>query len=86
MQKSSSSEIRRNKILAFISFGVIVYCVIGLFSNDPANGTYVGSIILGSIMFFISFVSIGFLKLNNKFNVEINILNRSKLNSRFQNP
>jgi len=78
MQKSNLSEIRTNKIIAFLSLGVIVYCVAGLFSNDLAKNAYAGSILL-----FLSFVSLGFLALKDMPDSETNSFTRANLDECF---
>lgn len=43
-----------NKISALLSFATIIYSTYGLFTDDGSRGTYIGAIILSSIILFLS--------------------------------
>jgi len=66
MKNNNKSKLNSKKILLSLSFGVFVYSIYQLFSGAPTTGTYVGSIILASIMFFMSLTLLGFESLENK--------------------
>jgi Mn2+/Fe2+ NRAMP family transporter len=60
MQTHQTTHCKSEKVLALISFGVIVYSLIQLFSdNNQTSNTYVGAILLSSIILILSLGIIG---------------------------
>lgn len=60
MQTNETTHCKSEKALALISFGVIVYSLIQLFSdNNQTSNTYVGAILLSSIILILSLGIIG---------------------------
>lgn len=65
MQTSKRAKATSERILAFISFGVIVYSIVQLFSDTQTAGPYIGAILLASIMFILSLANIAIQESNS---------------------